>query len=264
MTRIVVHGAAGRMGREVIAAALADPSVQIVGAVARPGSSVVGRPLGEIVGNAPSGVAVSDCLQSALTEADVVVDFSQPEPSLAAATICRIAAKPIVIGTTGFSESQLTELRSAAEDIPVFFAPNMSVGVNLLLKVLPAVAQALAGYDIEIVESHHRFKKDAPSGTALKLAEVITAALNVSLAERARYGRQGLAPRQSGEIGIHAVRAGGIVGEHAVRFVNDGEEVTIAHRAFSRQTFALGAIRAAKFLATRSPGFYSFDDLLAE
>lgn len=264
MTRIVVHGAAGRMGREVIAATLADQSAQIVGAVARPGSPIVGRPLSELVGNAPSGITVSDHLQSVLAEADVVVDFSQPEPSLGAATICRMAEKPIVIGTTGFSEAELAELRSASEDIPVFFAPNMSVGVNLLLRVLPAVAQALAGYDIEIVESHHRFKKDAPSGTALKLAEVIARALDVSLAERTRYGRQGLAPRQTGEIGIHAVRAGGIVGEHAVRFVNDGEEVTISHRAFSRQTFALGALRAAKFLATQGPGFYTFDNLLAE
>ncbi|MBI2941259.1 MAG: 4-hydroxy-tetrahydrodipicolinate reductase [Chloroflexi bacterium] len=262
MIRLAVHGASGRMGREVVAAALADPEVRLVGAIARPGSAAVGQDAGTLAGRPAAGLLVSDNLAAVVGETDVVVDFTAPEASLGAVACARVAGKAVVVGTTGLSAAQIAELREAGSSIPVFVAPNMSVGVNLLLRVLPLVARALAGYDVEVVEAHHRHKKDAPSGTALKLAEVIAGALGTTLGERATYGRHGLAPRQPGEIGLHAVRAGGIVGEHTVRFVNDGEEVSIGHRAFSRQTFALGALRAAKYFANRPPGYYTFDDLL--
>jgi 4-hydroxy-tetrahydrodipicolinate reductase len=198
-----------------------------------------------------------------LGEVDALVDFTKPEAAVAGARACAAAGVALVSGTTGLSAGQLDELRSAAERVPVFYARNMSLGVSALLAALPRLVRALAGYDVEIVETHHRHKTDAPSGTALALAEAIAAALEVDLADRATYGRQGIAPRQLGEIGIHAIRSGGNPGEHVVVIADEGEEVRIAHRAFGRRAYARGALRAARFVAGRAPGFYTPADLAA-
>jgi 4-hydroxy-tetrahydrodipicolinate reductase len=258
-----IVGATGRMGRQVIQAALTTPGFRVVGGVVRPGSPARGTDLGVLAGREPCGALATDDLAAALRPADVVVDFSVPAVTVQAVEAARALGKPIVIGTTGLSPADLDRVRQASQAIPVLLAPNMSVGVNLLLKVLPAIVQALGpGYDIEIIEAHHRHKRDAPSGTALKLAEAIAQAAGQT-APRLVHGRQGLSPRQPGEIGVHAVRAGGIVGEHTVLFASEGEEVALVHRAYSRQTFAEGALRAARFLADKPPGLYSMLDVLA-
>jgi 4-hydroxy-tetrahydrodipicolinate reductase len=169
------------------------------------------------------------------------------------------------VATTGFSADQLGTIRGEAARTAILVAANLSLGVNLLVQVLPTIARALGpDYDVEIVEAHHRHKKDAPSGTALRLAEAIVAALDRPLADVATYGREGIAPRRPGEIGLHAVRAGGIVGEHHVLFVSEGEQVEITHRSFSRETFARGALRAARFLAGKAPGWYTMQDVLGD
>jgi 4-hydroxy-tetrahydrodipicolinate reductase len=173
------------------------------------------------------------------------------------------AGKRHVIGTTGLSAKQLQTVAEIAQSVPVLLSPNMSLGVNLLFKILPTISMALGdGYDIEVTETHHRFKQDAPSGTAIKLAEVIANALQRDFKKEARYGREGICPRTPTEIGMHALRAGGSAGEHHILFANEGEEITISHRALSRQTFALGAVRATKWLASQGPGLYSLLDVL--
>lgn len=264
MIRIVVIGAGGRMGRQVLTAALQDKEVQVVGGVAEPGLADVGTDLGTLAGLNPIGIAAVDDLENVIDEADTLVEFTLPRVTIEHVKLAAQRMKPIVIGTTGFDAEQLAEVRRSAKKVPILLSPNMSVGINLLLKLVPVVARALGqGYDIEIVEAHHRMKRDAPSGTALKLAEVIAEALDVELGQVATYGRQGIAPRVEGEIGIHAVRGGGIVGDHNVIFVNDSEQIEITHRAFSRQTFALGAIRAAKFIVHQNPGLYSMLDVLS-
>lgn len=262
---LVVLGAAGRMGRTLLGTALADPELRVVGGVDRPDASELGADLGVMCGRSATGIKLSASLEDLLAAADVTIEFSTPEATLAHLEQTRRAGKAAVIGTTGIDEAGFERLREAARDIPVFQSPNMSLGVNLLFKVLPMIARALGeGYDIEVVETHHNQKKDAPSGTALKLAEVVAEALGKNLKDDAVYGRQGIQPRRPGEIGIHAIRAGSVVGDHSVFFVNDGEQIEIAHRAFSRQTFAFGALRAARWLASKQPGLYNMQDLLAE
>lgn len=264
MVKIIVIGAAGRMGRQVIAEATRDKDVRVVGGVDGPGLPDIGVDLGILARVDPLGVAATDDLESIIGEADVLVEFTTPQATVEHAQMASQHEKPIVIGTTGLDSEQLAVVRRVAERIPVLMSPNMSVGINLLLKILPLVARALGGgYDVEIIEAHHRMKKDAPSGTALKLAEVIADALNAELDQVATYGRKGIAPRAEGEIGLHAVRGGGIVGDHSVIFVNESEQIEIAHRAFSRQTLALGAIRAAKFIANQPPGLYTMLDVLS-
>ncbi|HUE76054.1 MAG TPA: 4-hydroxy-tetrahydrodipicolinate reductase [Chloroflexota bacterium] len=261
---IAVAGIGGRMGRQVATAVLADPAFQLTGGTARPESPVVGLDVGQIAGGSASGVLVDADLAAVLRGADVLVDFTTPAVTRYNLDVCREVGRPIVVGTTGLAASDLAHLRETANSIPVFFAANMSVGVNLVVEILPQIARALAAeYDIEIVESHHRHKKDAPSGTALRLAEVIAEALDVSLSDVSVQGRSGLAPRQAGDIGMHSVRAGGIVGEHTVLFASEGEQIEIKHRAYSRQTFVLGALRAARFVVGQPPGLYSMRELLA-
>ena len=245
------------------AAALRDKDIQVVGAVERPGAPEIGQDLGRVVGAAEIGVKLVDSLDDAIAEGEVTVEFSIPEATMAHVETAHAHGKAAIVGTTGFSPAQLDRIGIVAREIPVLLSPNMSLGVNLLLKVLPIVARALGpAYDVEVVEAHHRGKKDAPSGTALKLAEVVAQALETTLAERGTYGRKGIAPRQPGEIGVHAIRAGAIVGDHTVLFANEGEQIEISHRAYSRQTFALGALRAAKWIVGQKPGLYSIQDLL--
>ncbi len=261
--RIIIAGAGGRMGREIAIAALGDKDIQIAGGFDVPDHPAMGQDIGTLAGKGAIGIPVSDSLEAIIEGGDVLVEFSIPEATMEHLATAARAGKRHVIGTTGLSAAQLATVAETAKRIPVLQSPNMSLGINLLFKILPTVCQALGdGYDIEVTELHHRFKQDAPSGTAIKLAEVIAQALNRDLAKEGVYGRQGICPRTPTEIGMHALRAGGSAGEHHILFANEGEEITISHRALSRQTFALGAMRAIKFLAVQGPGLYNALDVL--
>jgi 4-hydroxy-tetrahydrodipicolinate reductase len=256
VTRIAVVGAAGRMGREVVRAALEDDSFELAGGVVEPEAPELGADLGELCGWGRSGVVATE---DPPDEAEALIEFTEPE-----ATVEHLAyGRPVVIGTTGLSEVQQARVEEAAKGHPVVLAPNMSVGVSLLREVVRELSEKLGtSYDIEIVETHHRNKVDAPSGTALLLGRAAAEGRGRDLEEVAIYGREGRAPREEGEIGIHALRGGAVVGEHRVIFYSDGEEVEIAHRAISRRTFAAGALRAARFVAGAEPGLYSMRDVL--
>jgi 4-hydroxy-tetrahydrodipicolinate reductase len=256
MVRIGIAGIGGRMGREVLAAAEADPSVQIVGGIERREHVAIrAAELG-------ARIAVRGTAAELIPSIDVLIDFTSPDNTMMLASACAESGTRLVSGTTGLSSGQLAELQALAENTAIFYSRNMSVGINALLAALPELVKALDGYDIEIVEAHHRHKADAPSGTALAIAEVIAAAIELPLERHAVYGRYGVAARQPGDIGIHAVRGGGNSGEHTVVIADEGEEIRVSHRAYSRQTFALGALRAAHFLASQSAGFYTMVDLL--
>ncbi len=244
------------MGREVCRAALETDGIELVGGVVEPGSPQAGADLGELCRTGKIGVAATE---EPPESAEVLIEFTTPQ-----ATVEHLAyGKPAVIGTTGLSEEQLSKVREAARSVPVVLAPNMSVGVNLLRELVRELSEKLADYDIEVVEAHHRNKVDAPSGTALLLARAAAEGRGQRLENVAVYGREGRAPRQQGEIGIHALRGGAVVGEHRMIFYSEGEEVEVVHRALSRRTFAAGAIRAARFAASAAPGFYSMADVLA-
>ncbi len=254
--RVAVIGASGRMGREICRAALGDPDFELAGGTVRAESADLGADLGELCGWGKADISATEVPPE---EARVLIEFTSPE-----ATVEHLAyRKPVVIGTTGLSEAQQEEIEEAANQVPVLLAPNTSVGVNLLGEVVGDLAAKLGnGYDIEIVEAHHRNKKDAPSGTALFLARAAAGGRGQDLDEVATYGREGVSPRKEGEIGIHAIRGGAVVGEHRVTFYSDGEEVEVVHRALSRSTFATGALRAAKFIVDAEPGLYSMRDAL--
>jgi len=264
MTRIAITGAAGRMGRALIEATQQAEGLELSVALERPGSSVIGADAGELAGIGSNGVVVSDDLARAVDGFDVLIDFTRPEVTLTNLAICRDAGKCIVIGTTGFSDEQKQSIHDASQSIGVVFAPNMSVGVNLCLKLLDMAARVMGDYtDIEIVEAHHRHKVDAPSGTALRMGEVVASALGRDLKDCAVYGREG----QTGErdrktIGFETIRAGDIVGEHTVMFADIGERVEITHKASRRMTFAIGAVRAAAWLMRQQVGIYDMQDVL--
>jgi len=256
VTRIAVIGAAGRMGREICRASLETEGIELVGGTVEPGAPELGSDLGELCGSGKTGVtATEDPPESA----EVLIEFTTPE-----ATVEHLSYdRPHVIGTTGLSDEQLGRVEEASKSVPVVLAPNMSVGVNLLREVVRGLSAKLGeGYDIEVVEAHHKNKKDAPSGTALFLARAAAEGRKRNLDEVAVYGREGPAPRQEGEIGIHALRGGAVVGEHRLIFYSGGEEVEVVHRALSRRTFADGALRAARFAANAQPGLYSMADVL--
>ena len=260
MIKIGITGAAGRMGRRIAALTIESQEFDIVAAMEAPGHPELGKDIGELAGVGTFGVEVRDSLEGS---PEVLIDFSQPEGTIKwlDAAVDRGAA--MVIGTTGLTESQLAAVADAAGKIAIMRAANMSVGINLLLKVLAEVATALGSdYDVEISEAHHRFKKDAPSGTAIALAKAICQATGKDYGETVVFGRGGQCPRRSGEIGMHAMRVGDTIGEHTVSFGNLGETVTIGHSAHTRDTFARGAIRAARWLVGKSPGLYSMHDVL--
>ena len=260
MTKIAITGAAGRMGGRIAALALADKAFTIVSAMERVRHKSLGADVGVVAGAGPCGVAISEGLQGA---PDVIIDFSTPEGTLRWLGIARQKKIGMVIGTTGLTESQLAAVADAAGEIAVVQAPNMSVGVNLLFKLVGDVAKALGDdYDIEIAETHHRFKKDAPSGTALGLARSICSATGKDPDKALVHGRSGVSPRQAGSIGMHALRVGDTVGEHSVCFGSLGETITISHSAHTRDTFARGALRAAAWLAGKKPGLYSMQQVL--
>ncbi len=250
--RLGIVGISGRMGGEIVASARRDPSVQVIGGTVRPGSS--GAPAG-----VPEDIAIHTALADLLPVIDVVIDFSTPASSVDTARRAAEAGVPAVIGTTGLSDDQMVVLRAASGRIPVLYARNMSTGIGAILRVLPEIARALEGYDIELIEAHHRHKVDAPSGTALALAEAILAGLADGDSHPLVHGRVGRSPRQPGEIGIHAVRGGGNAGEHEVILASDEEEIRISHRAYNRQAFAAGAIRAARQIVTLPPGWHGPD-----
>ena len=260
MIRIAISGAGGRMGRRVAALAIESEQFDVVAGLEAAGHETIGKDIGELAGVGRFGVKVGSELAA---PADVLIDFSSPAGTLAGLAACRKARTPMVIGTTGLTDSQRAEVADAADQIAIVQAANMSVGVNVLLKLVAAAAKALGtDYDVEIAEAHHRFKADAPSGTAIALAKSICQALGKDYGESVVLGRGGQCPRKSGEIGLHALRVGDTVGEHAVHFGNLGETVTLAHSAHTRDTFARGALRAAAWLIGRKPGLYTMADVL--
>ena len=248
------------MGRRIAALAIESEQFDIVAALESPRHEAIGKDVGELAGAGAFGVAVG----CELTEPpDVVIDFSLPEGTMHWLPLCRQKLVPMVIGTTGLTESQLAEIADAAGEVPIVHAANMSVGINVLLKVIAEVAKALGDdYDIDIAETHHRFKKDAPSGTAIALARSICEALGKDYGEVAVLGRGGTCPRQPGEIGMHALRVGDTVGEHTVHFGNLGETITIGHSAHTRDTFVRGALRAAQWIIGKPARLYSMQDVL--
>lgn len=245
------------MGRELCRAALEDDSFELAGGVVEPGVPELGSDLGTLCGWGEVGVKATE---EPAAEAEALIEFTTP-----AATVEHLAyRRPLVIGTTGLSEEQRARVEGASRSVPIVLAPNMSVGVNLLREVVRELSEKLgSGYDIELVETHHRNKVDAPSGTALFLGEAAAEGRGKRLEEVAVYGREGHQPREEGEIGVHALRGGAVVGEHRLIFYSEGEEVEVVHRALSRRTFAAGALRAARFVAGSEPGLYSMKDVLA-
>ena len=264
MTRIAIAGAAGRMGRNLIQAVHDTEGLELAAALEHPDSTLLGSDAGDLVGFGRLGVALGADLAAVSGEFDVLIDFTRPEPTLANLAICRSAGRRMVIGTTGFSEAQKLEIAAAANDIGIVFAPNMSVGVNLCLKLLDMAARVLGDeVDIEVIEAHHRHKVDAPSGTALRMGEVVAAALGRDLASCAVYGREGhTGERDRRTIGFETIRAGDIVGDHTVLFAGTGERVEITHKASSRMTFANGAVRAAGWLMAQQAGLFDMQDVL--
>jgi 4-hydroxy-tetrahydrodipicolinate reductase len=264
MTNITVCGAAGRMGSRIVALSRDYTDLRLVGAVERTAHEAKGRDVGHIAGVGDLKVMLTDNLEEAAGLCDVIIDFTSAASTIEHARMAASKKKAMVIGTTGLSKDELQLIRNHSGQIPIVLAPNMSVGVNLLLKVLQDIARVTGDdYDVEIVEAHHRLKKDAPSGTALKMAQVIADALRRNLDNVAVYARKGLiGERNQKEIGIQTVRAGDIVGEHTVLFGGLGERIEITHKASSRDTFARGALRAALWVAGRQAGFYDMQDVL--
>ena len=261
--RVAVAGAGGRMGRMLIEAVLDSPDCVLAAALDLPHSPALGQDAAAFLGRA-SGVPITDDLPAALAGADVLIDFTRPEGTLAHAAVCAGLGVQMVVGTTGFSEAQKARLDEAAQKIAIVLAPNMSVGVNVTLQLLQMAARTLhQGYDIEIVEAHHKHKVDAPSGTAVKMGEVIAQAQGTRLEDRAVYERYGhTGARQDGSIGFATVRGGDIVGEHTVMFIGAGERVEITHKSNSRAGYADGSLRAVRFLAGRRTGMFDMFDVL--
>ncbi len=264
MIRIAVVGASGRMGLCLIKATVLADKTTLTVAVSRPGSAAIHKDAGDLAGIGTLGIAVVDDLSAVLDQFDVLIDFTRPETSMDIIETCRKAGKKIVIGTTGYTEAQKASIAKAANDVAIVLAPNMSVGVNLSLKLLEMTAKVMGDYtDIEIIEAHHRHKVDAPSGTALRMGEVIADTLDRNLKDCAIYGREGnTGERNRKTIGFSTIRAGDIVGDHTVMFADEGERVEITHKATSRMTFANGAIRASIWLKDKPKGLFDMQDVL--
>jgi 4-hydroxy-tetrahydrodipicolinate reductase len=261
--RIAVAGASGRMGQMLIEVINAADDCALAGALDVAGSPGIGQDASSFLGR-KSGVVITADLRTGLTDAQVLIDFTRPEGTLAHLAVCREFGVKAVIGTTGFSDEQKTQIAAHAEHVAVMLAPNMSVGVNVVMKLLDMAARALnQGYDIEIIEAHHRHKVDAPSGTALKMGEVVANALGRDLKDCAVYGREGVTgARDPSTIGFATIRGGDIVGDHTVLFAGTGERIEITHRSSSRATYAQGSLRAARFLANHAHGLFDMNDVL--
>ncbi len=264
MIRAVVTGVAGRMGARILSALRGEGDFAITGATERPESARIGLDAGLFSGAGPLEVSIAGSIEAALEKpCDVVIDFTAPAPSLLHARVCAERKVALVVGTTGFSAQAKAELAGAARQIPILLAPNMSVGVNVLFHLVAEGARALgSAYEVEVLETHHRSKKDAPSGTALRLAEVAAGALGLDPQAACVYQRHGVGERKPGTIGVLALRGGDVVGEHTVYFFADGERLELTHRASSRDNFARGAVRAARFLVGKPAGLYDMQDVL--
>jgi len=251
------------MGKTISTCIEDTDGVSLVGGTESPGHLAIGSDLGEFAGIGKKEISIVENIETALIDSDVIIDFTTPESSLKTLDAAVSCKKAVVIGTTGFSTEQKKIIAQAAEKIRCVFAPNMSIGVNVLFKIVDDVSKALGdAYDVEIMEAHHKFKKDAPSGTAVRLSEIIADSLDRDINEVGVYGRKGMTERTSKEIGIHTIRAGDIVGEHRVLYGGMGETLELLHRAQSRETFARGSIRAAKWVVNQSPGLYDMQDVL--
>ncbi|SMB24617.1 dihydrodipicolinate reductase [Sterolibacterium denitrificans] len=261
--RIAIAGASGRMGRTLIEAILQTDDVVLAAALEQPGSAWLGRDAGEFVG-ASCGVRISDDIEAALQQSDCLIDFTRPEGSLRHLAICRRLGVHMVVGTTGFTAEGRQAIQDASRDIPIVFSPNMAVGVNAVFRLLDVAARILdEGYDIEVIEAHHRHKVDAPSGTALRMGEVLAAALGRDLAECAVYGREGhTGERPATQIGFATVRGGDIVGDHTVLFAGTGERIEITHKSASRKPYATGSLRAVRFMRDKKSGLFDMQDVL--
>ena len=264
MISIAIMGAGGRMGSALVQAVKNFPNLKLAAAVEQPGHPMVGIDSGTVAGCPPTGGPVTDDPEAAVAAADVVIDFTFHTVVPAVAECVRRHRKAYVLGTTGLTPDELASVEAAAQVVPVLMAPNMSLGVNLLLNLVKQAAAVLdSGYDAEIVEMHHRHKKDAPSGTAIALAKAVAAGRGVDFDAVACYGREGITGERAPEtIAIHAVRGGDVVGDHVVMFAADGERVELVHKATGRGGLAAGALRAAEWLATQRPGFHALRDML--
>lgn len=264
MVKIIVAGAAGRMGRAILRLAAADNGIKIAGAFEKADHPLLGRDVGELIGEECLKVPVHPDLRECVDLGDVLIDFTHTAVTLQNTKIAVDAGCRMVIGTTGLSEPALKEIRKASKKVAIVQSPNMSLGVNLLFRLAKLVGGRLDGsYDVEIVEAHHRNKKDAPSGTALELIRQIAEGRKLSLESNVVFGRKGeTGARKAGTIGVHAVRGGDVVGEHTVSFMTEGERIELIHRASSRDAFAKGALLAAKFVARKRSGFYNMQQVL--
>ncbi len=262
---VIVAGAAGRMGREICSIILNHSECRLAGAVEYPAHKLIGQDIGEIIGYGTCGVKLSASLAETGITDGVVIDFTSPENTVSQISNAPAAGLKFVIGTTGLSAGQVDTVRKASAGRAVMLSPNMSLGVNFLFHLTRIAAEKLgnAGFDIEITEAHHRFKKDSPSGTAKRLGEIAAHAIGLTYEQAARHGREGIVGERTGkEIGMHAVRGGDIVGDHTVLFAAMGEHIELKHTATSRSTFAHGAVHAATWMASREPGWYSMSDVL--
>ena len=264
MLRAIVTGAGGKMGGRIISLVHATDGIELVGAVEQPGHPAAGKDAGENLGLGRIGVSISTDLQVCISHGDVVIDFTSHEASLRHLEIAAAHSRAMVIGSTGFTADELKKASEFARRASCVLSPNMSVGVNVMLKVLAYVAGILGDdYDVEIMEVHHHLKKDAPSGTAMKMAEIVAASLGRDLDKVGVFSRHGIiGPRSKTEIGVQTLRAGDIVGDHTVMFGGNGERLEFIHRAHSRDNFAQGAIRAAKWVVGQKPGLYDMQDVL--
>jgi len=261
--KIAIAGSSGRMGRALLEVVLRSSDLKLAAALEARDNPAVGKDAGELTGS-PCGVKISDDATKAIAGCDVLIDFTRPDGTAAHLAACRKQGVKMVIGTTGFSEAQKKEIAGAARDIAIVMSPNFSVGVNVAFRLLEIAAGALGqGYDVEIMEAHHRHKVDAPSGTALRMGEVVAHALGRNLKQHAVYGREGVTgERKDGTIGFATVRGGDTVGDHSVMFIGTGERLEISHHASSRANFANGALRAARFVASRKTGLFDMADVL--
>ncbi len=264
MIKVIVCGGCGKMGSKVSQLINQNEDMKLVGVIESPSHPDIGKDWGTTIGLGKTDIIISDNLEETIQKADQVVEFTNPQVSIHHLEIVSKYKKAMIVGTTGFSPEEIGKIKNLARNIPFLLSPNMSLGVNLLFKLAVEVATALGDdYDIEIMEAHHRFKKDAPSGTAKKLAQEIARAKNINLNEVVIYGREGMiGERKRGEIGIHSIRSGDITGEHTVMFTALGERLELTHKAHSRDTFAYGTIQAIKFMKGKPAGFYEMKDVL--
>ena len=264
MVKIAISGASGRMGVNLIKACQQNKLATLGVAIEREGSPVIGKEVGDVVGLASQPVQIISDYKNSANEFDVLIDFTRPEACLEKLAFCQANNKAMVIGTTGFTDEEKNKIQAASSSIPIVFAPNMGIGVNVTLKLLELASKAIGhSVDIEVIEAHHKHKVDAPSGTALKMGEVVANAMDKNLNDCAVYAREGITgEREEGTIGFSTIRAGDIVGEHTVMFADEGERIEISHKATSRMTFATGAVRAACWVKGQPTGLYDMQDVL--